>query len=455
MTKRKSPARNAVIVNDREGMDHLPNPVNPYYVVAHEGLYRHQNTELGRLLIKAKELPDDLPKIGNPVGQFTFTAERLPAALYAQAVHFFRRIYTLHKTEAEVLITRNYRTLEYKLFIPHQRVTGASVKSIYEPTHIARNWMVVGSLHSHCMMGAFHSGTDTGDAADMDGLHGTVGMVMNDPPNLVAMVSMSGENFHYSDPTLVIDTSNLEADTAPEWWDTYVYPYSRQDKIERIWFPSLTDAQFNSFYGTQTTHKPAETNVVSFRAPNVYGPSSYQPKTRINPNNWTDDDKDIEDAIDRYWASMESAYGITGPYRATPPPQFVDRGPAQNLTDAKTDNEHDKLQKHYEALWGPEGELLGTKDENKDLFPDSTVGLSDKLVDAMLGSGCWTDEDWGEETESLADWERIWIGKLTGATEVLNLLGLNVKWSLGKKAPGPLPGQTEAFPAIEAKTGAH
>ena len=37
------------------------------------------------------------------------------------------------------------------------------------------NFLCVGTIHSHCDFGAFHSGTDIGDEEDFDGLHVTFG----------------------------------------------------------------------------------------------------------------------------------------------------------------------------------------------------------------------------------------------------------------------------------------
>jgi PRTRC genetic system protein A len=199
----------------------LPDPKTPYYILAEDGIYYHRTLLIGEALTPLKQMPGHLKPTGMKQGAFIFTAEPIPAAICAQAVSFFRRIYDRHKTEAEVYITQNHQTRQYRLFIPNQTCTGASVHSQFDAAHISRNWQLVGTMHSHCMMSAFHSGTDTNDASTLDGIHITVGKVMDDVPDIAAMVSVDGHHYTYK-PEQLADFSDLAAGTAPEWWDRYV-----------------------------------------------------------------------------------------------------------------------------------------------------------------------------------------------------------------------------------------
>lgn len=250
-------------ITKEDGIDHLPEPTVPYYVIAEEGTFLYRGTQIGNALLPDFKKIPSLGKTGYKKGTFIWTAENIPSNIIAQATDYFRRIFNKHGSEAEVLITMHNETHEFRLFVPYQRVTAMGVKSVYEPTHIDRNYTVVGTIHSHCNFGAFHSGTDSGDASDMDGIHFTIGMLQNNPPQIVAMAVMSGKEFHYEDPATIADLDFLAA-TAPEWWDQYVFPAgvtSEKPKGLR----SITQEQWNEFAGIAIKKKdaPAKLNQAS------------------------------------------------------------------------------------------------------------------------------------------------------------------------------------------------
>ena len=216
-------AWNEILPLARAGVDTMPHDENtPYYVAASDGLFLHRNSLLGWALVPAPTMPTTLPALGSK-GTFTWRAPKIPAALFAQITDFFRRIYTAHGTEAEVILTMHADTLEWGVYIPTQKTTGTSVNSVYEPTDIVSPWRVVGTIHSHCMMPAFHSGIDHADAAKMDGVHLTIGMVNNPVPEVVAMVTMNTVTFDMT-PSDVADINFADIELAPLEWDAKVIP---------------------------------------------------------------------------------------------------------------------------------------------------------------------------------------------------------------------------------------
>ena len=183
-----------IVALNKDGYENVPTPDNgPFYLKADEGDYIHRETQIGTVLLPvAKAKFPKLGRVGYKDGMFNWTQEKVPADIISQAHNFFARIFEKHHSEAEVLITMNDETKEFRLFVPYQRVSHMGVKSIHEPSHISRGWNVVGTLHSHCDFGAFHSSTDSGDASDMDGVHFTIGKVNSEQPEIVAMVTMAG-----------------------------------------------------------------------------------------------------------------------------------------------------------------------------------------------------------------------------------------------------------------------
>lgn len=204
----------------------------PYYVVAQEGLFLRKHNVLGEATLKVTTMPKSIGKMGNAVGWHHWAAPPIPPELCAQIVDFFRRIWDKHKAEAEVLLTARCETnpetglyviKEWRVFVPTQKVSGGAVQSVFEPTHIAKGHLIVGTMHSHCNFSAFHSGIDTADADKMDGVHFTIGHVDKDTPEVVSMVATNGVRVTYK-PEDLADFSKLDSAKAPEWWDNYVIP---------------------------------------------------------------------------------------------------------------------------------------------------------------------------------------------------------------------------------------
>lgn len=243
------------------GMEALPTPEMPYYVHAQEGYFLYRETQIGTVLVLDKTVKPNVGKLGFPKGIFNWTAPRIPGSIISQAHDFFKRIYTKYNSEAEVLITMHNDTKAFRLFVPYQRVSGAGVKSAYEPTHIHKDYTVVGTIHSHCNFSAFHSGTDSDDASDMDGVHFTIGHNMREIPEIVAMVAMNGEEFHYKDPSNIADIVYKE-NTAPAWWDDYVFPASAPAAKPKG-LKSLTEAQWDEFRGLVQKKQKAHVTAVS------------------------------------------------------------------------------------------------------------------------------------------------------------------------------------------------
>lgn len=236
-----------VIAHNGDGIASLPEPEVPYYVIAKEGYFLHRKTQIGNALIRELKQPNSLGRVGYANGVFTWTGEKIPGSIISQAHDFFKRIYDKHHAEAEVLITMHNETNQFRLFVPFQRVTHMGVKSVYEPTHIHKDYTVVGTLHSHCDFTAFHSGTDSSDASEMDGVHFTIGKVDSPEPQIVAMVSMAGKEFHYKDPSEIADIEYGTA-TAPPWWDQYVFPAQTQSEKPKS-LKSITQAHWDEFRG--------------------------------------------------------------------------------------------------------------------------------------------------------------------------------------------------------------
>lgn len=387
-----------IVAANKDGYEHLPVPEVPYYVKADEGNFIHRATQIGTVLLPVpfNEMPK-LGRVGFKNGVFNWSGEKIPDNIISQAHDFFKRIYAKHHAEAEVIITMNAETKQFRLFVPYQRVSHAGVKSIFEPTHISRGWDVVGTLHSHCDFSAFHSGTDSGDASDMDGVHFTIGHVNNDTPQIVAMVVMAGKEFHYSDPNEIAEIA-YHTQTSPEWWDQFVWPGAAPEQKPKS-LKSLTDQQWQEFLGRALV-KPKQTYTAPNR-PNGWVSPYANPKagaqpipasravvTRIHPER----DWDKEDHDWRQWV-----YG----------------GYSQPLNESKAFNRNN---------WA----------KDKTGIPE--LDAINEALDLAEESGAFTDADWtgikASDIDETVFWQEFFANRIEAIGEVLQILGSNLEYSL-------------------------
>jgi hypothetical protein len=372
-----------------DGVEGLPEPTMPYYVIAREGAFLHRSTQIGNVLIKEVGMPKTLGKIGVTNGLFTWKSEKIPGWLISQAHDFFKRTFEKHHAEAEVLITMHNETGEYRLFVPYQRVNHSGVKSVYEPTHISRDYTVVGTLHSHCDFGAFHSGTDSGDASDMDGVHFTIGYVNREKPEIVAMVAMNGKEFHYKDPSEIADIE-FGTTTAPGWWDQYVFPAATQSEKPKA-LKSLTQAQWDEFRGVVQARKD-RTAVVPYQNPNA---SKWLPRPQGSENVR----RMMHDWDERSFDWRDYAFGA--PTR-----------------ESREFNKRMLRQRR---------EYLATPDLN----------ILNEVLDMAEKAGVFTDEDWksisAADMDDIAYWQKFFADRLGDVATVLDALGMKTKYSVKPK----------------------
>lgn len=96
---------------------------------------------------------------------------------------------------------------------PTQTATGASAK--YEEAPKKEGWQVVGTIHSHGSMSAFHSGVDDADEKNFDGVHITIGRCDSVPEYSCSLVVQGKREI--VDPSVLID-GMAPMDAVPAAW---------------------------------------------------------------------------------------------------------------------------------------------------------------------------------------------------------------------------------------------
>lgn len=402
----------------------LPDVQVPYYVRGSEyGYFLHRRTAQGRGLVKTTKIP---PRLGKLEDGFLFDGPEVPAKIYAQAVSFFRRIWFSRKTEAEVIITQNQTTKEYRLFVPTQQVSHGGVYSIYNPEHIAKDHLVVGTFHSHCDFSPAHSGTDEGDARDMDGLHGTIGFVDRDRPEMDLMYALNQTFFQFEpDKTddgietfsTVVDMTDLTAGTAPEWWDRYVLEGRVADSQRQQIAPYADDEAWERFMGRYRRPKP------QVQTPQTQKPSEIQTHT------WNDRGTSANEqwmqANGYHWDEEKKIW----------------RWQSQNLRESEEFN-------RGRYSWGFDDDdqwMIGWKDEpqEKDYWEDS---LGAPFVNAILNTNVFTDHDLDE---AIRDWPASGNQEYWNKRMRAKLLRIQ-DFLAAQSAPKPVEGQTTVTEHLEA-----
>ena len=141
------------------------------YIIAKGGIYLKKKLDLIESLTPVDKISflEDIP---------TFAKINIPlisTKMFGNILGFFKEVYTLYKSEAIVLLFYNKNEKSYRILVPEQEVSPASLS--YESTQTIKDHILVGSIHSHGSMTAFHSGTDKDDEEKFDGLHMTIGKV--------------------------------------------------------------------------------------------------------------------------------------------------------------------------------------------------------------------------------------------------------------------------------------
>jgi hypothetical protein len=156
------------------------------YLIAKQGIFLKKKVGLVESLTKVDKISIlnelkpwakmSLPKISGPQ--------------MGKIISFFKAVVAEFSGEANVFLYYNEAENKYALAIPKQEVSGAACD--YEEAVGIPGYDLVGTIHSHARMSAFHSGTDDKDEKHFDGLHITIGQLTDDYPSISASIVVNG-----------------------------------------------------------------------------------------------------------------------------------------------------------------------------------------------------------------------------------------------------------------------
>jgi PRTRC genetic system protein A len=229
-------------IHINDGQTELPKD-DVFYVIAKDGIYLRKKLGIMDSLVPVKNI--------SILQDITSTArlniKKIPAGKFAQIIAFFKEVYNQHKSEAIVLLFYNEKTKVYKVVPPAQKVSSASLS--YDRGLSLEGWTMVGDIHSHAGMSAFHSGTDQDDELSFDGLHITLGNMRDDNVSISASIVSNGHRVIINPEDYVnrlVKTKDVdEVETKP------TYTVWRYDSIKK---KMIQDEAASSRFAS-TTHR--------------------------------------------------------------------------------------------------------------------------------------------------------------------------------------------------------
>lgn len=170
-------------VND--GQNELPTD-DIFYVVAKDGIYIKKTLGIMDSLVPVKNIStlDDIQSTAR------MNIKKIPGGQFAQIISFFKEVHKEYRSEAIVLLFYHEERKVYKVVPPAQKVSSAALD--YDRGLVLEGWIMVGDIHSHASMSAFHSGTDHADELSFDGLHITLGNMGDDHVSISASIVSNG-----------------------------------------------------------------------------------------------------------------------------------------------------------------------------------------------------------------------------------------------------------------------
>ncbi len=194
-----------VVLND--GQNEMPED-DIFYIIAKEGVYLKKKLGVMESIAPVKQI--SILESVNSMAKMHIT--KIPGRWIAKVISFFQAVYEQHKSEAIVLLFYDEETGKHRIVPPMQKVAGASCD--YDKGITIEGMTMIGTIHSHARMSAFHSGTDDTDEEHFDGLHITLGDLDEEYPSMSASIVANGYRVMV-DPNDYIENLALMSETNP------------------------------------------------------------------------------------------------------------------------------------------------------------------------------------------------------------------------------------------------
>ena len=202
-------------------------PTDPiFYVVAKDGIYLKKTMGDFDTMNKV----DAISILGDCTSYASLDVAKITMRQFTQILSLFREVYKKFHSEANVILHYNKKRKRYRIDVPLQGVTGASVEYVNgEETY--KDYIRIGTIHSHANMSAFHSGTDQHDEEGWDGLHITLGKIDEDYFDISCSIMTGGERFMVQPEDYIEGVELVEYEEEVKY-QRYKWVAGKQVKVE-------------------------------------------------------------------------------------------------------------------------------------------------------------------------------------------------------------------------------
>ena len=165
-------------------------------------------------------------KVAECSGELNYVGPKIPHEVWQQVLSFFKWSFDTHKSEAQVRLFVNPKLATWRAWaFPQSADWGLSTKEVSNDEakkqraelfgETDSDWTAWGTVHHHCDIAAFQSGTDESDEKNVGGLHITVGDMGKPQHSLHARLYHQGDMFEpdmsvFWDIGTVLDNLPLE-----------------------------------------------------------------------------------------------------------------------------------------------------------------------------------------------------------------------------------------------------
>lgn len=249
-----------IIVAD--GKQELPDD-DIYYIVAKEGIYIKKKLGIMDSVSPVK----NISILESVQATAKMNIEKIPAIAVAKIANFFRAIQKQHRSEAIVILFYNEETKKYKLVPPSQKVTPGGIE--YNRSIVIDGWTMIGDIHSHSSMSAFHSGTDQGDENSFDGLHITFGNMDCEFISISASIVSNGNRVMIKPEEYMKGTElKQEVDEIEKIPTTRIYKWVDGKMVEET--PNYQTKGFKTYRRYDKRYKIISENTVKAKVPDSW-----------------------------------------------------------------------------------------------------------------------------------------------------------------------------------------
>lgn len=195
-----------IFIND--GTSEMPSD-DIFYIIAKNGVFLKKKVGI----LESVAPVNEISILNRITPEARLNIRKVPLEKFAPVLEFFKRVYELYQSEAVVLLFYSQKKKRYIIQVPPQEVSYTGID--YIKNKVYTGYDLIGTIHSHGNMSAFHSTTDHVDEEHFDGLHITIGDVKDAFFTISCSIMSNGQRFVVS-PAEYIEGPEL-VEYTPYW----------------------------------------------------------------------------------------------------------------------------------------------------------------------------------------------------------------------------------------------